>query len=487
MKLHELTIEQAGRLLADKEISSVELTRAVLDRIDAVDNQVAAYLTVDTDGAMIQAEAADRRLANGDAQALTGIPLGIKDLICTKGLRTTCASKVLENFVPPYDATVITRLKAAGAVIVGKLNMDEFAMGSTTEHSGFQVTRNPWHLDRIPGGSSGGSAAAVAADMCLGALGSDTGGSIRQPASHCGVVGIKPTYGRVSRFGLVAFASSLDQIGPLGKTVTDCAILLDAIAGHDANDSTSVPEPVPVFSDLAEGDLAGVVIGIPKEYSAAEGLDPEVGAAVAQAVDIIESLGARCIDVSLPHTEHAVAAYYVIAPSEASSNLARYDGVKYGLRDKASTDLLQMYRGTRSQGFGPEVQRRIILGTYALSAGYYDAYYGKASQIRTLIKNDFQNAFTSCDAIISPVAPTPAYPIGATLDDPLTMYLSDIFTLSANLAGIPGISVPCGFSGDGLPIGLQIMGRHFNESILFRIARQFEKTVAINHQKPPLT
>jgi aspartyl-tRNA(Asn)/glutamyl-tRNA(Gln) amidotransferase subunit A len=486
MKLHALTIEQASGLLKNKEISSVELTRAVLDRIDAVDGKVGAYLTVDADGALSQARTADQRLAAGNAAPLTGIPLGIKDLMCTRGLRTTCASKILENFVPPYDATVITRLKNAGAVIVGKLNMDEFAMGSTTEHSGFQVTRNPWNLDRIPGGSSGGSAAAVAADMCLGALGSDTGGSIRQPASHCGVVGIKPTYGRVSRFGLVAFASSLDQIGPLGKTVADCALMLDAIAGHDPKDSTSVPEPVPTFSAIADGGLADVVVGIPNAYSDLKGLDPQVGAAVERAVKTIESLGARCIDVSLPHTDHAVAAYYVIAPSEASSNLARYDGVKYGARDRAQTDLLQMYRRTRSQGFGPEVQRRIILGTYALSAGYYDAYYGKASQIRTLIKKDFQTAFASCDAILSPVAPTPAYPIGATLDDPLTMYLSDVFTLSANLAGIPGISVPCGFSDDGLPIGLQIMGRHFNEPMLFRIAREFEAVTALKDKKPPI-
>ncbi|WP_054699670.1 Asp-tRNA(Asn)/Glu-tRNA(Gln) amidotransferase subunit GatA, partial [Desulfosarcina cetonica] len=422
----------------------------------------------------------------GDAPLLTGIPLGIKDLLCTRGLRTTCASKILENFIPPYDATVIARLKAAGAVIVGKLNMDEFAMGSTTEHSRFQVTRNPWNRDRIPGGSSGGSAAAVAADMCLGALGSDTGGSIRQPASHCGVVGVKPTYGRVSRFGLVAFASSLDQVGPLGKSVTDCAILLDAIAGHDPKDSTSVPEPVPRFADIPTDGLAGVVVGIPKEYSAAPGLDSQVGRAIEAAVKTIEALGARCIEVSLPHTDRAVAAYYVIAPSEASSNLARYDGVKYGFRDKDPDDLMQMYRSTRSQGFGPEVQRRIIIGTYALSAGYYDAYYGKASQVRTLIRNDFEQAFESCDAILSPVAPTPAYPIGATLDDPLTMYLSDIFTLSANLAGIPGLSVPCGFSDDGLPIGLQIMGRHFNEAMLFRIARQFEIQAGIHLKKPPL-
>ncbi len=486
MNPHELTIEEACGLLKNKEISSVELTRAVLARIEAVDGKVDAYLTVDTEGALAQAEAADRRLANGDAGPLTGIPLGIKDLMCTRGLRTTCASKILENFVPPYDATVITRLKEAGAVLVGKLNMDEFAMGSTTEHSAFKVTRNPWNTERIPGGSSGGSAAAVAADMCLGALGSDTGGSIRQPASHCGVVGIKPTYGRVSRFGLVAFASSLDQIGPLGKSVTDCAMLLEAISGYDPKDSTSVDEPVPTFSQIAEKDLSGVVVGIPTEYTNAKGLDPEVDAAIKASIKTIESLGARCIEVSLPHTDHAVAAYYVIAPSEASSNLARYDGVKYGYRDKTQTDLLDMYRTTRSQGFGPEVQRRIILGTYALSAGYYDAYYGKASQVRTLIRNDFLSAFESCDAILSPVAPTPAYPIGATLDDPLTMYLSDVFTLSANLAGIPGISVPCGFSGEGMPIGLQVMGRHFNETILFRIARCFEEAADIKGKKPEL-
>ena len=486
MKLHELTIEQAAALLKNKEISSVELTRAVLDRIAAVDGKVDAYLTVDTDGALAQARDADQRLADGAADTLTGIPLGIKDLMCTKGLRTTCASKILENFIPPYDATVITHLKKAGAVLVGKLNMDEFAMGSTNEHSGFKVTRNPWNLDRIPGGSSGGSAAAVAADMCMGALGSDTGGSIRQPASHCGVVGIKPTYGRVSRFGLVAFASSLDQIGPLGKSVTDCALLLDAIAGHDPKDSTSVNEPVPVFADIPDGDLSDVVVGIPEEYTNAKGLDPQVDAAVKKAIATIESLGARTIEVALPHTKHAVAAYYVIAPSEASSNLARYDGVKYGFRDKSQTDLMEMYRNTRSQGFGPEVQRRIILGTYALSAGFYDAYYGKASQIRTLIRRDFQKGFESCDAILSPVAPTPAYPIGATLNDPLTMYLSDIFTLSANLAGIPGISVPCGFSDEGMPIGLQIMGRHFGEAMLFRIARRFEAAAGIQDKKPTL-
>ncbi len=486
MKLHELTIEQASGLLKNKDIASVELTRAVLDRIETVDGRIGAFLTVDADGAMAQAEAADCRLAKGGTPTLTGIPMGIKDLICTQGLRTTCASKMLGNFIPPYDATVISRLKKVGAVIVGKLNMDEFAMGSTTEHSGFQTTRNPWNLERIPGGSSGGSAAAVAADMCLGALGSDTGGSIRQPASHCGVVGIKPTYGRVSRFGLVAFASSLDQIGPLGKTVTDCAIMLDAIAGYDPNDSTSVPEPVPVFSDIDTDGLSDVVVGIPKEYSTAQGLDPQVGAAIEQAVEAIESLGAKCIEVSLPHTEYAVAAYYVIAPSEASSNLARYDGVKYGFRDKSQADLLQMYRSTRSQGFGPEVQRRIILGTYALSAGYYDAYYGKASQVRTLIIEDFKKAFEACDVILAPVAPTPAFKIGEKVDDPLTMYLSDIFTLSANLAGIPGLSVPCGFSSEGLPIGLQIMGNHFEEGKLLKVAYNFEQATDFHKQKPKL-
>jgi aspartyl-tRNA(Asn)/glutamyl-tRNA(Gln) amidotransferase subunit A len=359
-------------------------------------------------------------------------------------------------------------------------------MGSTTEHSGLQVTRNPWRLDRIPGGSSGGSAAAVAADMCLGALGSDTGGSIRQPASHCGVVGIKPTYGRVSRFGLVAFASSLDQIGPLGKTVNDCAIMLDAIAGHDPKDATSVPKPVPRFADIDGDDLTGVVVGIPKEYSAAAGLDSQVGAAVERAVQTINSLGARCIEVSLPHTDHAVAAYYVIAPSEASSNLARYDGVRFGVRSRDHTDMIDMFRRTRSAGFGAEVQRRIILGTYALSAGYYDAYYGKASQVRTLIVEDFTKAFAHCDVILSPVAPSPAFAIGEKTDDPLTMYLSDVFTLCANLAGIPGISVPCGFSSAGLPIGLQIMGRHFDEARLLRVAYNFEQATDFHQGKPVL-
>jgi aspartyl-tRNA(Asn)/glutamyl-tRNA(Gln) amidotransferase subunit A len=486
MNLHELTIGEAHHLLKSKEISSRELTRAVLERIDACESKIDAFLSVSEEVAMQQADRADKLIADGTCWPLTGIPLGIKDLICTRLFPTTCGSRILEDFVPPYDATVIRNLTAVGAVLAGKLNMDEFAMGSSTEHSGFKITRNPWDLSRIPGGSSGGSAAAVAADMCLGALGSDTGGSIRQPASHCGVVGMKPTYGRVSRFGLVAFASSLDQIGPLAKNVTDCAYLLNVISGYDKADSTSVPRDVPDYTEALDGDLKGIRIGIPKEYSATEGLDPEVMAAVGNAVEVFKELGAEAVNVSLPHTEYAVAAYYVIAPSEASSNLARYDGVKYGFRNRENTDLMSMYRSTRSRGFGLEVQRRIIIGTYCLSAGYYDAYYGKASQVRTLIMEDFQKAYEACDVILCPVAPTPAFNIGEKVDDPLTMYLSDIFTLSANLAGIPGISVPCGFSADRLPIGLQIMGNHFNEEMLLKAAYGFEQSTDFHKQKPRL-
>ncbi len=486
MKLYELSIQEAHRLLRKKEISSQELTRGVLDRINAIDEKVGAYITVDPETAMAQAETADKAISEGRFTPLTGIPIALKDLICTKGLRTTCGSKILENFIPPYDASVVTKLKKDGAVIIGKLNMDEFAMGSSTEHSGFKLTHNPWDLTRIPGGSSGGAAAAVASDMCIGSLGSDTGGSIRQPASHCGVVGLKPTYGRVSRFGLVAFASSLDQIGPLTKDVTDCAILMNSISGYDPADSTSVPEHVPDYTSFLEKDLKGMVVGIPKEYSTTQGIDPDVSDAVERAVEKIEALGAEPLEISLPHTEYVVAAYYVIAPSEASSNLARYDGVKYGYRDKDNNSLMEMYKSTRSKGFGPEVQRRIILGTYSLSAGYYDAYYGKASQVRTLIVRDFNKAFEICDVILAPVAPTPAFKLGAMTDDPLTMYLSDIFTLSANLAGIPGISVPCGFSSEGLPIGLQIMARHFEEGKLFNVAYNFEQATDFHKKKPKL-
>ena len=486
MKLHELTIEEAHRLLKQKEVSSVELTWAVLDRINAVEGSVGAFLTVSEETALAQARAADEKIAGGHCEPLTGIPLAVKDVICIRGLETTCGSKILENFKPPYNATVIEKLKRRGAVILGKTNMDEFAMGSSTENSGFKNTRNPWDLERVPGGSSGGSAAAVASDMCLGALGSDTGGSIRQPASYCSTVGLKPTYGRVSRYGLVAFASSLDQIGPLSKNVTDCAILLNAVAGYDSADSTSVPEEVPDYTAALQKGLQGIRVGIPKEYAASEGMDPEVLAAVDKAVKTIEDLGADIIDVSLPHTEYGVAAYYVIAPSEASSNLARYDGVKYGVRDADQTELIQMYRRTRSRGFGLEVQRRIIIGTYCLSAGYYDAYYGKASQVRTLIMKDFRKAFETCDVLACPVAPAPAFKIGEKVDDPLTMYLIDIFTLSANLAGIPGMSVPCGFSAKGLPIGLQLLGKHFNEEMLFKVAYNFEQATDFHKKKAAL-
>jgi len=486
MNLYELTIHEAHNLLKNKEISSQELTKSVLNRIESVEPRVGAYITFAGETALAQAERADKAIAEGNIIPLTGIPLAIKDLICTEDLRTTCASKILENFVPPYDAFVIKKLKKASAVIVGKVNMDEFAMGSSTEHSGIKPTHNPWDLAYIPGGSSGGSAAAVAADMCLGALGSDTGGSIRQPASHSGVVGMKPTYGRVSRFGLIAFASSLDQIGPLTKDVTDCAVLLKAISGYDAGDSTSVPRDVPDYTTFLEEGLKDIKVGIPKEYDSLAGLDAEVSEAVKNAVKTIEGLGAECVEVSLPYTEYAVAAYYVIAPSEASSNLARYDGVKYGLRDKDKNNLLEMYRSTRSMGFGSEVKRRIIIGTYCLSAGYYDAYYRKASQVRTLIIEDFKNAFKACDVLLSPVAPTPAFKIGEKIEDPLKMYLSDIFTLSANLAGIPGMSVPCGFSSQGLPIGLQIMGEHFNEEKMIKVAYNFEQATDFHEKKPVL-
>ncbi len=486
MKLYSLTIAQARDLLQRREISSKELTRAVLDRIAALDPAIQAFLTVTAEAALAEAQQADAAIAQGCMAPLTGIPIAIKDVICTQGVRTTCGSRILEGFVPPYDAFVMQRLKAQQAVMVGKLNMDQFAMGSTTEHSAFQVTRNPWNTACIPGGSSGGSAAAVAAEMCLASLGSDTGGSIRQPASHCGVVGLKPTYGRVSRFGLVAFASSLDQIGPLGKTVADCAEVLQAIAGHDPSDATSAPNAVPDYMAALNRGVQGLRIGIPKSYFESQGLDPQVAAAVRQAVATLERLGATIVEVALPHTDYGVAAYYVIAPCEASSNLARFDGVKYGLRDGAADELLEMYRGTRSRGFGPEVQRRILLGTYALSAGYYDAYYRKASQVRTLIMRDFAAAFEKCDLIASPVTPTPATPIGAHADDPLAMYLSDMYTLSANLAGIPGISVPCGFSADGLPIGLQLQAGHFQEERLLAAAQAFEQATDFHKRKPPL-
>lgn len=475
MELFERTIHELQEMLGRGETTSREVTGAVLGRIKAVDDKVKAYLSITGETALAQAEKADAdRKAGKTVPQILGIPLAIKDNMCVEGVTTTCASKILENFVPPYDATVIARLRASGYVLTGKTNLDEFAMGSSTENSGYFVTRNPWDLERIPGGSSGGSAAAVAAGECIAALGSDTGGSIRQPAACCGVVGLKPTYGRVSRYGLVAFASSLDQIGPITRDVQDSALLLNIIAGHDQKDSTSADIAVPDFTKSLIRDLKGVNVGIPREYFI-EGMDPEVEKAVRDAVRTLEGLGAKVVEVSLPHTDYAVATYYILATSEASSNLARYDGVKYGFRAVASKDLLDQYRKTRSLGFGAEVKRRIMLGTYALSAGYYDAYYKKGQQVRTLIKRDFDEAFKRVDVIVTPTAPTAAFKIGEKTTDPLQMYLSDIFTISVNLAGIPGISVPCGFTKSGLPVGLQILGRHFDEESVLRAAYAYEQ------------
>jgi aspartyl-tRNA(Asn)/glutamyl-tRNA(Gln) amidotransferase subunit A len=487
VKLHQLTIHQLHALLVKKEVTSKEATETLYRRIRETDGRIRAYLLLTEEEAFRQADQVDRKIAKGEEIGdLSGIPLGLKDILCTKGIQTTCASKILEGYVPFYDATVIGELKKKDAVFLGKLNMDEFAMGSSTENSGFQITHNPWDLERIPGGSSGGSAAAVAADECIAALGTDTGGSIRQPAACCGVVGLKPTYGRVSRYGLVAFASSLDQIGPITKDVEDCAILMNAISGYDPRDSTSVKEEVPDYKQSLKKDVNGIRIGIPKEYFI-EGIDPEVEKAVRDAIDFFRKWGAEIQEISLPHTEYAVAIYYIIATAEASSNLARYDGVKYGFRSKGYRDLMEMYTQTRARGFGKEVKRRIILGTYVLSAGYYDAYYRKASQVRTLMRKDFDEAFQRVDVIVSPTAPTPAFRIGEKTEDPLQMYLSDIHTIPVNLAGIPAISIPCGFSRQGLPIGLQLMGKHFDEGMLLRVAYTFEQNTDFHLRKPKLT
>jgi aspartyl-tRNA(Asn)/glutamyl-tRNA(Gln) amidotransferase subunit A len=467
-------------MLAKRQLSAQELTRDVLNRVEKVEDKVKAYITLDPEGALKQAEAADKELKEGTGGELCGIPLAIKDVLCTDGMRTTCGSRILENFVPPYDATSIMKLKQAGAVLVGKVSMDEFAMGSTSENCAFGPPKNPWNTEYICGGSSGGSAASVAADECIASLGTDTGGSIRQPASHCGVVGLKPTYGRVSRYGLVAFASSLDQIGPLTKDVTDCALMMNVISGYDAKDSTSVKQEVPDFRKALTDGLHGMKVGIPKEYFI-KGLDPEVDKAVQKGINILREAGAETVEVSLPHTDYCVAVYYIIAPAEASSNLARYDGVRYSFRDMASDTLLDMYKNSRSLGFGDEVKRRIIIGTYALSSGYYDAYYKKASQVRTLITEDFKKVFETCDVLASPVSPTPAWKLAEKIDDPLSVYLSDILTISANLAGIPGISVPCGFSSAGLPIGMQIQGAHFQEEKLLRAAYNLEQRLNISH------
>jgi aspartyl-tRNA(Asn)/glutamyl-tRNA(Gln) amidotransferase subunit A len=481
-ELFELTIDEASGALARREISAVELTRAVLARIEATEPTLHSFISVTADVALRQAQAADEQRARGEAGALCGIPVGIKDVILTAGIRSTAGSKILGNFTPPYHATVTQKLLDAGTVCVGKLNCDEFAMGSSTENSAYGVTRNPWDPARVPGGSSGGSAASVAAGQCLGSLGTDTGGSIRQPAACCGVVGIKPTYGRVSRYGVVAYASSLDQVGPLGKTVADCAHLLTAIAGHDSRDSTSVNRPVPDYRAALRADVKGLRLALPREYFA-DGMQPEVADAVRAAVRALEQLGAHIEDVSLPHTAYAIPAYYLIATAEASSNLSRYDGIKYGRRD-AGDNLLDMYQRTRAAGFGAEVKRRIMLGTYALSAGYYDAYYLKAQKVRTLIRRDFLAALARCEAIVCPTAPSTAFRIGEKTSDPLQMYLEDIFTVSLNLAGLPGLSLPCGFDRAGLPIGLQIIGRPFAEQTVLNVAHAYEQAARLDVSAP---
>jgi aspartyl-tRNA(Asn)/glutamyl-tRNA(Gln) amidotransferase subunit A len=466
------TIHADHELLKNKKISSVELTKQYLDRIEKVEPKVKSFMTVTGELALKQAAKADAAIAAGKGNPLTGIPIAIKDVICTKGVKTTCSSKMLENFVPPYDAMVMEKLNAAGAVMVGKANMDEFAMGSSTENSAYFTTHNPWDLERVPGGSSGGSAVAVAAGEAVCALGSDTGGSIRQPAGFCSVVGFKPTYGRVSRYGLIAFASSLDQIGPLTQDVTDCALVMNVIAGHDKRDSTSMPEPVPDYTKSLKTDLKGMKLGIPKEYFV-EGMQKGVGDAIQSAMKKLEELGAKLEEVSLPHSPYALAAYYIIAPSEASANLSRYNGVKYGYSYKGDT-MWESMEKTRENGFGPEVKRRIMLGTYALSAGYYDAWYLKAQKVRTLIRREFDAAFEKFDALVTPTSPTVPFKIGERTDDPLAMYLSDVCTLPINIAGVPGISIPAGFV-DGLPVGMQIIGKHFNEETILKVAYAYEQ------------
>jgi aspartyl-tRNA(Asn)/glutamyl-tRNA(Gln) amidotransferase subunit A len=483
MNISALTLSEAHQRLRNHEFSSQDLTEAILRRIDETDTKIHAYITLCRDTALEQAQAADRRLHKATSiDPVLGIPIAIKDNFLTDGVRTTCASRMLGNFIPPYDATVIARLRFAGSVFAGKTNLDEFAMGSSTENSAFVPTSNPWNLERVPGGSSGGSAAAVAAGECLAALGTDTGGSIRQPAAYCGIVGLKPTYGRVSRYGIVAFASSMDQVGPLTKDVRDCALMLEAIAGYDQADSTSINVSAPRYSAELTDNIKGLRVGVPKEYFVA-GMQPEVEQAVRKAVHHLAKSGAEVEEISLPHTEYAVAVYYIVATAEASSNLARYDGMRFGHRSSAN-DLIEMYMKTREEGFGTEVKRRIMLGTYALSAGYYDAYYLKAQQVRALIKKDFDQAFETCDVIVTPTAPTTAFRLGEKTADPLQMYLSDIYTLSVNLAGLPALSLPCGFDSDGLPIGMQIIGKHFDESTVLRLAHAYEQATEWHKQRP---
>ena len=485
MDLSKLTAHELHEMIKAHKVSSREITQSVLDRISAVDGQVRAYVTVTADEAMAAAQAADERIARGEEiTPLTGIPVAIKDNMCTKGVLTTCSSKILYNFVPPYDATVVERLAKDGVVMMGKTNLDEFAMGSSTENSAFFTTHNPWDLTKVPGGSSGGSAAAVAADEAIVALGSDTGGSIRQPASFCGIVGLKPTYGRVSRYGLVAFASSLDQIGPLTKDVTDTAMVMQAISGKDPLDSTSVDIPVPDYTAALKNDVRGLKIGVPKELFG-QGVRTDVADAVWKSIELLKSLGAEFKEISMPIMEYTLPTYYILAPSEASSNLARYDGVRYGLRSKHSTDVMSMFMKSRDEGFGAEVKQRIMIGTYALSAGYYDAYYLKAQKVRTLVRKAYDEAFSEFDVLISPTSPSVAFGIGEKADDPMEMKLADVCTIPINMAGIPALSMNCGFQ-DGLPIGMQIMGKPFDEETILRTAYTFEQNTDFHKKKPEL-
>ncbi len=480
----DLTLAELSAALAKKEVTSWDATTAALKRIDRTDVGLRAFVRLTSEPGCLAAADSDRRRAEGKTIGpLDGVPIALKDLLVTEGIETTAGSRILRGWIPQYDGTAVAKLKAAGACLIGKTNMDEFAMGSSTEHSAFGPTKNPWDTTRTPGGSSGGSAAAVAARQVPGALGTDTGGSIRQPAALCGVVGMKPTYGRVSRYGVVAFASSLDQVGPFAADVRSCALLLQAIAGHDPKDSTSANVAAPDFSADIEKGLRGIKIGLPREYFI-PGMDGEVERAVREAIDACRRLGAEVREVSLPHTKYALDVYYLIATAEASSNLARYDGIRFGMRENAP-NLIEQYMATRGRGFGDEVKRRIMLGTYALSAGYYDAYYGTAQKARTLIRRDFENAFQSVDAILTPTSPTAAFKLGEKLDDPLTMYLADVFTLACNLAGLPGLSLPCGFTSGGLPIGLQVLGRPFDEATVLRVARGYEREHDWHTRRPP--
>jgi len=487
LELEKLTAHECREKLEKKEISSKELTQSVLERIDAVEDRVEAYINLMPQEAIKAAKAIDERRAAGEPLGpLAGIPIALKDVLCLEGIPATCASRMLEHFVPPYTATAVEKVLGAGAIPVGKTNMDEFAMGSSTETSAFHPTYNPWNLDYVPGGSSGGSAAAIAADETVLALGTDTGGSIRQPAGFCGVVGLKPTYGRVSRYGLIAYGSSLDQIGPLVKDVEDAALLLNVIAGRDERDCTSADLPVPDYTQALTGDIRGLKVGLPKECFG-EGLLPDVKTALDEAAKKLEALGAEIVEVSLPHTEYGIAAYYLVATAEASSNLARFDGVVYGYRTPDKVEgLVDMYMKSRAQGFGPEVKRRIMLGTFVLSSGFYDAYYLKACRVRTLLRRDFEAAFEKVDTVLMPTSPTPAFKVGEISDDPLQMYLMDVFTVTLNMAGLPGIALPCGFSREGLPVGMQFIGKVFDEETILRAAHAFEQNTEFHKKKPNL-